>query len=268
LRAAECQMLDWKDGSLIPSRMDLFMDNNRYTFSYGIYGERKNALLGDLICDFFAGKITDKTRIYIHDKVKDTPQATLFKECESLNQLMNTQWEFTFVDLNYALSESNYLQVQLRGSKPEFLIPFRSFLLSTSWKDKPFDEETLSIVRNFEKTDQAQIDYWMHAHSIIRRFIKRADHPQLDKYLFSLMRQFGFSFKEKRPMNVNCTFQTLKEEFIEKSAMLNSITKPFWDWIQQKLSEEKWHCYRKEADDTNWVSFIQTSTHGHFRTLS
>ena len=232
---AEFQFLDlWQDNLGVFPILDQQSEKFRNAkFSYGL---KVGVPFHVFLQDFLSGRITDKTPVYVSspDKKVKSMQFEPIEKIPGLLQALQSQWEFVLFDTDRVLSESNDIHMQKRKGRPESLIPLRSVLLASPWKDTPLNTYTVMTLR---KTDRDQrVRHWVNRHDApIRKWMK---HPeQIDALLASVIEQDKYTLSFHRRIEHQVTVEELRKMFSEELSDLEQYS-PIWIAIQNQLSDE------------------------------
>ena len=185
---------------------------------------------------FLSGRISEKTSVYVSspDKTVKSKQFEPLAKIPGLLEALQGQWEFVLFDTDRVLSESNDIHMQNREGKPESLIPLRSVLLASPWKDIAL---SAGIVDKLLKTDRDQrVRHWVNRHDApIRKWMK---HPeQIDALLAKVIEQDKYTLSFHRRMEHQITVEELRKMFSEELSDLEQH-RDIWMAIQHQLSDD------------------------------
>jgi len=172
------------------------------------------------------------------------------KDLPELQEVFNGMWKFVIFDTDLSLSEDNRLLLQTRPGDTEFIIPLRSVLLETDWKDKPLSEETfLRLLRSDER--DLRVRNWIQKEDApiykrlspnVRDLIKKAIAPKIEQWTLGQLRI-------KYPA---VTIKVLENTFVNILSDIDpSTTLKIWKGIEDDLSNLTVH-----PDDT-WESIAE-----------
>lgn len=238
----ELQLLDLHAGNLgvTPSPNPNYerFKNTQFSTRPLLGAERKvlnNVNFNTLICHYLEGKIQPDTVIEFTEegKIVQLP----LKDLPELQKALDTPWQFVIFDTDLSLSEDNRLQLQMRGGRAEHLIPFRSILLETDWKDRPLSDTVIQRLMSSTERDH-RVEHWIKKTDApiyqrlseeIRKSIQQQVAPFLEKY----------SLSEKRERDEETTVKRLRDEFVEELCLINEKTVGFWTKLQKQLKEDE-----------------------------
>jgi chorismate mutase len=216
----------------------------KFLFSYGL---RLNVRFSQLYKDFLSGHVNEDTKIFYASAngVNQTKDFISIKEVPGLLDALNSPVEFVLFDTDYTLAESNEIQQQERDGTIESLIPLRSVLLATDWKDTPLHLETMIELQSLER--EQRIRDWVNVKdSPIRAFFrnqKKIDELLKEKiekkeYTLSYHRSKGdeITLKSLGKRGIDVTVHDLKIQFASDLANLNEHQE-FWKEIQSQLEQ-------------------------------
>lgn len=162
----------------------------------------------------------------------------------------NGQYELRVFDTDRSMAESNELQIKkvslYKDGKPvsdkedetEYLIPLRSSLLSSKWKDKPLRESTVQhLLKVSEKS--AQVSDWVRKKDApIYRRLSKETAESVEKKLTPLLE--GYSLSSFRAKNPDFTFSDLQQDFVnDMSDKKFEENKSIWEEIEKDLLSKK-----------------------------
>lgn len=243
---AEFQFLDLHQGNLaiiplLSGDDDCFC---KFSFSYEL---RLNVGFSQLYKDFLAGRINEDTKIFYTSAkgVNQTKDFISIKEVPGLLEALNAPVEFVIFDTDYTLAESNEIQQQERKGTTESLIPLRSVLLATHWKDTPLHFETIMELQNL--TREQRIRDWVNfKDSPIRAFFH--DQTKIDQLLKGKIEkdEYTLSYHRRKGEEITLTSLgkkgidvTVKDLRIQFSLDLANLKEhqQFWQEVQTQLEQ-------------------------------
>ncbi len=200
-----------------------FSDN--ITFAELLTAFINNQLKSDQEIEYKTNGIIKKYRL------KDLP--------ELQNALKIDSWELVLFDMDVSVGEDNIVQCRNDFRYSEHLIPLRSCLLATDWKDKPLSTETVQRLVNSEERD-LNVKQWCRGET--SSFYKRLSPQAKDSvknYIAEQLKepQYSLSYWRKNDKN-NRSISNLRFDF---SRNLGDITQhaELWKIIQDDLSSVK-----------------------------
>lgn len=230
---SELQLLDLHSGNLA---ITLFSNPDyehfkNIQFSFPPSSTKKDFKI--LLINYLEGKIKPETMIKFEDG-----ETIIEKPCRELPEIqraLDAKWEFVIFDTDLSLSEHNYLQEQVRRGAREHLIPLRSVLLETQWKNEPLSEE---VVKNLIKSDERdlQVKKWIsHEDAPIYKRLSPAVKTSLQAQLTPVIEKYQLSSFRKR--DTNTTIATLRGHFIKEICNLSVPEyRDIWQTIERDLS--------------------------------
>lgn len=187
----------------------------------------------DLMINYIDGRLKDTTLLSFEENGQRFE--TSIEHLPELHQALNVRWQFVIFDTDLSMSEDNRLQVQTNQGVEEHLIPFRSVLLETDWKNQPLHQETVRRLLDSAERD-LRVENW----------IKKADAPlyqNLSKETKSVIQKLiaphleRFTLGGPRKEGKDVTIKDLRGSF---AAGLSDITKAghlkIWETIEHALS--------------------------------
>ncbi len=188
-----------------------------------------------LLLNYLSGDILDTTIIKFKENNNKIKMS--LKDLPDLQKALNVQWQFVIFDTDLSLSENNHLQFQTRKDKEEYLIPVRSVLLETTWKDQPLSEQT--IQRLLESTDRdLRVENWVKREdSPIRKRLSPKIQRKLDQDLIPLIENYALSVQ--RYDDPSTPIKKLQEDFAKDlSDISNSNHLKIWKTLEEELNRK------------------------------
>jgi len=157
------------------------------------------------------------------------------KDLPDLLEVFKGKWKLVIFDTDLSLSEDNRLSLQTSSGVPGHLIPLRSVLLETDWKNKPLSKETIDRllasderdlrVRNWVQKEDAQI--YKQLSPNVREGIKKEIAPIIKQYTLS----------EPRKNHQTATIKQLQNHFVRHFSHIDPLkTLKIWKKIENDLS--------------------------------
>lgn len=232
---AEFQLLDMHDLGVAPvaSPEFAFFSQASYSYRYTFDVDFKQ-----LLSDYLEGKITDATQILCKspDNSQIYHQGKRIKDIPELLKALNTEWEFVLFDTDLALSESNTYQMQKRHETVETLIPYRSILIQTGWRDRPLSSKTLEILEHSKERETAIRNWVERDISLYKKVISR--NPQLQTLLKAALEQKEYNLSIHRQKSNLFSLKDLNELFANNFSSLAKY-KTFWELMQKELKSKE-----------------------------
>lgn len=224
---SELQLLDLhaKNLGVKPKHNSAYSHYKNVQFTLLPSNETKN--FKDLIIAYLKGQIQPDTVIKFKKKGREIVKQ--LKDLPKLQQALNVRWNLVIFDTDLSLSEDNWLQFQIRSGVKEHLIPLRSVLLETSWKDHPLSDAMIQYLMNSEEHDfrveqwasKADAPIYKRLSASALAIIKQQMTPYIEKYSLSDSR------------NNNVTIKSLTNQFSDE---VSDAAHPVWKIIEQDLS--------------------------------
>jgi LysM repeat protein len=198
-----------------------------------------NINFNDLMILYLNGTIHPSTPIRLIEAGQVTQKP--LNALPDLQKALDVHWQFVIFDTDLSLSEDNWLQIQTRKETNrvnEHLIPLRSVLLETRWKDTPLSEATIKRLMESEERD-LRVKSWIRREDapIYRRFSEQAK-ESIAKQLAPMLEDYTLS--KLRPNNTDITLKDLQKNFVAKLSDLSQKTpshvKQIWKIIETELS--------------------------------
>lgn len=206
----EVQLLDMHSGNLgiAPESNTEYEQFKNICFS--LPNGPKN--FNDLVIDYLAGKVSldipigyKDQGVVVHKPLKDLPE---------LQKALNVRWKFVIFDTDLSLSEDNRLQMQTYNNIKQHLIPLRSVLLATNWKDKPLNEETIERLIDSDERDH-QVQLWIKKKDApIYKQISPNLRKEVEEYVAPFIQKYNLS--EPRKNGEEVTIKSLSEKFSQE----------------------------------------------------
>lgn len=219
----------------------------------------------ELIKEYLGENLSPDTPIQYIDQ-----GITICKPLSKLPELLkalNGRWNFVIFDTDLSLAEDNRLQQQTYTSiskrndvviqsspmKQQHLIPLRSVLLESDWKDKPLSAETIYRLMNSEARDY-----------LVKQWIKRLDAPiykqlplsittSVMDYVAPIIHKYHLSQQRRDLKDLNgndlkneegITITLLKKQFAQE------ICDPHHHYFLWKILEEALSFVRVRSNDS------------------
>jgi LysM repeat protein len=236
----EVQLLDLHSGNLgvapeLKENADKFKDLKFFALINRQFTSGLN--FNQLILYYLTGELQKNTPIqYIENGIS---VSNTLKNLPELEKALDVRWELVLFDTDLSLTESNTLQVQIRGGKIEHLIPLRSVLLETRWKETPLSDETVTHLLDSTERD-LRVSQWAKKvdSPIYKRLTKRAQ-GKIMPLINPLIKEYTLSDLRFEREHEDVTIKSLKREFAADLSDLNSATSEIWKIIEDDLSKVK-----------------------------
>lgn len=188
-----------------------------------------------LLLNYLNGTIKGSTVINFEEN--GIKMSKPLKDLPELQKALDVPWQFVIFDTDLSLTEDNYLQIQTRRNKQEHLIPVRSVLLQTTWKNQPLNDQTIQHLLNSSDRD-LRVENWVKRKDApIRKRLSPEVQAQLDRDLKPLIEHYTLS--EPRLNYNETTLKQLREDFTKE---LSDISKPnhlkIWKMLEEDLSQK------------------------------
>lgn len=239
MATSELQLLDLHGENLgiVPVPNQEYQDYKQMNFTIG----NDTINFQQLLKEYIKGHIKSDTII------KYQGQASLIKgplsDLTPLQKALDVQWKIVLFDTDVSLGEDNRLHFAnvTKGGKTQknHLIPLRSVLLETGWKDTPLSEEAIQMLTNSEAQDLS-VNQWVSRDDapIYHRFSERLkDNLKLE--LIPILEKYSLS--EERQQDSQFTLEKLRDRFASDMAAANVTDDQdklrIWKRIEEELSQ-------------------------------
>lgn len=197
----------------------------------------------ELLKDYLEGKIDTDTWIKfkkeINDKEINKNDTVLINlplgKIPELEKALNVNWKLIIFDTDISLGETSLLNEQSYKNEKGHIIPLRSCLLETDWKDVPLSKKVINILMESEERD-LRIKNWVNrSDAPIYQSISRDILPQLKDYVTPILERYSLS--DFRRGNFNFTLKKLQEKFVEDLSKIKDQDRlKFWQLLENDLS--------------------------------
>jgi LysM repeat protein len=186
-----------------------------------------------LIMKYLESTIDPTTLIQLTENGK-TIQKSL-KDLPELQKALDVPWQIIIFDTDLSLSEDNRLQFQTRGGVEQHLIPLRSVLLETAWKNQPLSDQTLQRLINSDERDLA-VNSWIRKEDApIYKRLSKTTRKDIENQLKTLLTSITLS--KPRKNRKNATIKILQNKFVKEiSTMTNAEYLKIWQTLEKDLS--------------------------------
>ncbi len=191
--------------------------------------------LQNLIIGYLRGYLPPDTIIKFEEEGKTITKP--LKDLPELQKALDVHWQFVIFDTDLSLSEDNRLQLQTRGGVEEHLIPLRSALLETNWKDRPLSKKAIQTLMNSAERDLRVADWIKRADAPIYKQLSPSARQSVKQQVAPLIQEYTLSEPRKKDPATMTTIKSLQDQFIQK---LSDITQPnhlaIWQTLEKDLS--------------------------------
>ncbi len=216
-----------------------------------------------LISDYLNGKIESSTEISFNDNGENVKKQ--LKDLPNLQQALDIQWKLVVFDTDLSLAEDNRLQLQIRYTVQEHLIPLRSVLLETSWKDRPLSQKAIELI-NSDERDKRVVDWISNEHSPIYKRLSSKTGETIKHQILPLLSTFELSGPLKNEEKV--TIKKLKIKFCTEFADISVASHvKIWEAIEKDLSSvfirkgDTWESLaRRHHQEVNVIKALNKNT--------
>lgn len=157
-----------------------------------------------------------------------------FAELNDLKNAFNTPWKFAIFDTDYSLAEDNRTITQIIGKTEGHLVPLRSILLETDFKDLPFSEETIDRLLDSTERDARIRDWAKRGDAPVRQRFSPETEAYVDQTIEPLLREFSLGDMRKKQLLKNDTFNELQGKFAKRLKDLSFL--PMWEKIEESYN--------------------------------
>lgn len=187
----------------------------------------------DLILKYLAGGIKKDTLIEFKASKKTILKP--LKELKDLQKALDVRWDFVIFDTDLSLTENNRLQAQFHKEIKGHLIPLRSCLLETTWKDRPLNDQTICRLMDSDARD-LRVKQWVKKEDApIYKKISANTKASIQADLAPLIQKYSLS--QPREKRKNIIIKQLQDQFVQD---LSNISEPahlkIWKIIETDLS--------------------------------
>ncbi len=228
----EVQMFDLHGNNLgiAPVSNDEYERYKDIQFSVSTFGEMNLQLL---TIGYLTGHIQPDS--YIEFEEEGIIVQRPLKDLPELQKALDVRWQLVLFDTDLSLSEDNRLLTQTRGSYLQHLIPLRSVLLETDWKDQPLSDETVQHLMDSTERDLRVANWIKKTDAPIYKHLSPSIMNTLEQRLAPLISRYSLS--EPRKNHEDVTVKTLQERFVkELSGMYQPSHLIIWQTLEEDLS--------------------------------
>ncbi len=221
----EIQLLDLHSSNL-GMAPELSFDVSRFT-DFELDGEAMS--LNNLILAYLNDDVDSMSRIrYTEDGIQH--ESTLDELPQELKDALEATWKFVLFDTDLAIGESNSLQfLRVTGTKLH-LIPLRSCLLETSWKDEPLSEATVARLLNSKERDSL-VESWVEKKDApIYRHLKPEALAYVERFVREKLEKYSRTKMNKQ------TIRQIQTRFVRDMTRPTDENEEFWQFIQDNSS--------------------------------
>ncbi|MFI0435807.1 MAG: hypothetical protein ACH350_08825 [Parachlamydiaceae bacterium] len=231
IMTGELQLLDMNDKNLgvAPESTPEYKRFKNILFSL----PHKKCTFHQLLLHYLKGELLLNTPIEFTEKGKVTQG--ILQDLPDVNNALQTRWKFVIFDTDRSLNEDNRLQEQTRNRVPGHLIPLRSVLLETDWKDAPLSQKTLNRLLDSKERDLRVVQWIQNKDAPIYKQLSDSAVQSIEEYLDPLIQKYSLSPLRKDEKNEDVTIKGLKKQFINEICD-PSIHHVFWKTLEDALS--------------------------------
>jgi|GEM_PF-1489904 len=236
----ELQLLDLHGGNLgvapAPNPEYERFKDLKFSTDSSLKRGSENVNFTALICDYLEGKISPSTIVQFSTEQGQQVQQPL-NELPELQKALEARWQFVIFDTDLSLTEDNRVQLQIRRGKEEHLIPFRSVLLETAWKDHPLPEEVVQRLVNSAERD-LRVEHWIKkTDAPIYQRLSHKTKESIQQQLAPLIHTYTLSKRRKNRQIT--TVKRLCHDFVNTLCAIGpSEYSDIWIRLQHDLPED------------------------------
>lgn len=187
------------------------------------------ALIGGQI----AGTIQDGTVITFYENGIEIKKA--LKDLPELQKASNVSWQLSLFDTDLSLFEDNDFSVLVQKGQIDHMIPLRSVLLETEWKDRPLSDDAVARLLASDASDERVKQWISKADAPIYKQLSPDTRKNVSKTLASTVAKYTLS--EPRSQGYyQATVKQIKNNFVSEVTDLNHFAE-LWDDIAFDLSQ-------------------------------
>lgn len=236
---AELQPLDMHEDNVafVPEMNEEYEKFRFKTFSCSIDSSSWDFL--KILINDILNRIPDDTVIsYVDDDQKEVKGT--YKELVELRKACKVRWKWALIDLDHFFAEDNefvscYLYDDgVKRDKMNHLIPFRSDLLNTKWRDRPLSPETLDRLLDCKNRDKQIIEWLEYRDAPLWKRLSKEVAKQVKGHLKPILKQFSLTrFRKENKNFVNIQF--VRHNFVNTLCL--DINSPIWELLEQELND-------------------------------
>ncbi len=232
---AEFQLLDLHAKNLGVAPQSTIEYERYKNFQFSISSSPAPLSFQDLITQYLTDSIQLDTMIKFEEEGKTIEEP--LKNLPELKKALDVRWQFVIFDTDLSLSEDNRLQLQIRKKVKEHLIPLRSVLLETTWKDQPLSNEAIQHLMDSDKRDLNVANWIRRADAPIYKHLSLSARQNVEQQLAPFIQEYTLSKMRESQPDTLITLKSLQNQFVKQ---LSDITQPknlaIWQTLEQDLS--------------------------------
>lgn len=187
-----------------------------------------------LLTDYISGRIAPHTMIEFEDKGRRIIQP--LEALPELRNALNVKWKLVLFDTDLSLSEDNRLSVQgVLGGGSQRLVPLRSVLLETSWKDKPLSEAAVKSLMDSDERDLKVKQWISNEDAPIYKQLSPSAKTSVQTQVAPLIERYSLSAARLR--DDKTTIKALRNQFAKD---ISDMSKPenvrIWETLERDLT--------------------------------
>ncbi len=207
----------------------------------------KSISLQELIIKNVQGELSDRDAIQYKERVVQDGQQKEVWSTKRLNalpqelqQALNCPWKFVLFDTDLSMGEDNRLQLQIstkdnKDPVKEHLIPLRSCLLESNWKDQPLSEQTVNQLINSSQRD-ARVKNWIQRQDApIYQHLSAQARARIEAFINPKIEQYSLSDPRRHEKDEGITIHDLRNHFVKSLVKDTQENREFWKFVQSEV---------------------------------
>lgn len=230
---AELQLLDLHSNNLgvepeINSEYEYY-ENFRFTLP-----QNENKTFKELLFAYLKGQITPDTLISFEEQGKLISKK--LNDLPELQKALDIHWKLVIFDGDVCLSEDNRMHEIIFKTVPGHLIPLRSVLLETNWKDHPLSKEVIQHLMDSEERD-LRVKQWLAKEDApIYKQLSDDVVKEVKKRASKFVNRVSLSHHKRRH-----SYPTIHSLSMQFANDFSKVDKPeyleIWKFLEQELSQ-------------------------------
>lgn len=244
--------------------------NEEYEYFKNIEFIHRNEIINfdQFMMKYFDGEISKHSIIRYRSKGRIVKKK--LSKSPKLLRALEVKWKLVLFDGDTSLSESNTLMALIRQKNKGHLIPLRSILLATDWKNKPLSDVA---VKNLMALEDGHLKEWVaKSDSTVYRRLSQKTKLLLSDQLKPILKVFHLSGYRKHDFLM--TIERLGDLFADEISKIDNVKYlEIWKLIESDLSlvnvlpNQTWKSIAlRYKQDVNTLKKLNPETHPqHFQ---